>query len=385
MEKFMRVLAIALCFAFCVQVSALAVDQSTATVVGTAGVTAAMAAENAYETSVVARVVGRAGSATQRGAKGNIFEVLAMDQLNFFNTSKGTTTVLSASSIDDFADLVTVNSKTGEISRSFQCKAGTSPSHITQTIRQVASDKYAGAELIGTTEFAMLYNEDATTKGISQLATDSGISTNTASRFTDRALCNAQPFSQVASQAMKLGGIAVGVTSIASTAESIILGHDIYELVGNVVENSSVSGLSVALGVITTAEMPAALAALGLSATAASAATTVIGFLVPAAAGYILYVLAEECQLEESVAKTTEQIASMIGGVVSDIKVTVTEWNIPERASNLWSSAVDDGAVAVEAVATFGENAWGHITNAANSVAETVSDVFSAESDPNTL
>lgn len=383
MKKFMRVIAVIICFSLCASVSALAVDSNTAAVVGTTGVAAAMTAENAYATSVVSRMTGRAGAATQAGAKGNAFEVLFTDRINLLNSTKGARTMLSPSSTDTLADVITVFADGS--TQSHQLKAGTSATHISNTLNQVAEGKYVGAELVGTTEFAALYNEKAAANGVTQLATDSGISTNTASRFADRALCNTQPFSQVAGQAMKLGGIAVGVTTIASTAESIILGHDIYELVGNIVENSSVSGLSVALGVVTTAEMPALLAALGVTATAASAATTVMGFLVPAAAGYILYVLAEECQFEESVAKTAEQIASMIGGVVSEIKVIVTEWAIPAKASNLWSSAVDGGAVAVEAVATFGENAWGHIINAANSVAETVSDVFTAESDPNTL
>lgn len=383
MKKFMRVIAVSLCFSLCASVSALAVDQGTATAIGTAGVTAAMAAENVYETSVVSRMAGRAGAATQTGSKGNAFEVLFTDMMNFFKNPKGSRTVLSSSSTDTLADAITVF--TDGSTQPHQLKAGISSTHISTTLKQIAEGKYAGTELVGTTEFAALYNEKAAANGVAQLATDSGISTSTASRFADRALCNTQPFSQVASQAMKLGGIAVGVTAIASTAESIILGHDIYELVGNVVENSSISGLSIALGVVTTAEIPAALAALGVTATAASAATTVIGILVPAAAGYILYVLAEEHQFEESVAKTAEQIASMIGCVVNEIKVTVTEWNIPEKAGTLWQTTVDSSAVAVEAVADFGVNTWDHITNAASAVAETVSDVFSEENEPNTL
>ena len=385
MKKFIRILAIVLCFAFCAQVSALAVDQSTAALVGTAGTTAAIAAENAYETSVVARMVGRAGSATQTGAKGNIFEVLAMDKMNFFNTSKGTTTMLSASSIDDFADLITVNSKTGEVIQSLQCKAGTSHSHITQTLRQVASGKYAGAELIGTREFAMQYNPEASAKGITQLATDSGISSETASRYANRALGNPSPVSQIANQTLKYCGIAAGVTSLLSAAESVILGHDVYEATGNILENSTVSVLTVALASVTTETMPALLASLGLSATAASAATTVVGILVPAAAGYILYVIADECQFEETVAQTMEQVVAAVSEIAAEIKVTVIEWEIPEKASSLWSSAVDGGAVAVDTVATFGVNAWGHITNAASAVTETVSSILPSNVDPNSI
>lgn len=383
MKKFIRILAIVLCFAFCAQVSALAVDQSTAAVVGTAGMTAAIAAENAYETSVVARMTGRAGAKAPTGSKGISFEVLYTDLMNFIKNPKGSRTALSASSIDNVADVFTIDASGN--TTLYQLKSGTSSTNTRYTVEQMRLGKYEGIGLVGTRESSALINEEAAAKGITQRATNSGISDNTISRFADRALCNTPSASQVFNQTVKVSGAAAGVAALVSLAESIYCEHNLYEATGNIVENSLVSGTSVAMASVVTAEMPALLGALGVSATAASAATTVVGLLVPVAAGYVLYMIADEYGFEERVAEAMEQVVATVSEFAGEVKVTVVEWDIPEKASSVWSSAVDSGAVAVDTVAAFGVNAWGHITNAASTVVETVSSILPSDVDPNSI
>lgn len=106
------------------------------------------------------------------GAKGISFEIIYSDIKNVFhNVKDGLKTKLSASSIDDLADLVTTN-KSGEVVQHIQCKDGTSPAQIGKAIKQVSSGKYSSAELVGTKEFTAIYNEKAAAQGITQAATD---------------------------------------------------------------------------------------------------------------------------------------------------------------------------------------------------------------------
>lgn len=333
MKKFTCVILVALCFMFKFQVSAEASSIETAGMVSAAGTATAMGVENLYEASVVARMNGRAGASTVNGAKGISFEIIYSDIKNVLDGFKGgMKTKLSASSIDDLADLVTTN-KNGEIVQLIQCKDGTSTTQIDNVIKQVSSGKYASAELVGTKEFAEIYNEKAATKGITQKATNSGISTNTTSKVADKALGIAPAKNSVLKSTVKNSGIFAAMAGCISLAESVYRGDDIYTTTGSLVEDTSISTVSVALATVSSAELPAILTAMGVSAAAANTAAAVVAFIVPVAGGYALYVLADECQFEEKVADTMQDVVSVLSGTyeiageaVSNFAAKASSW-----------------------------------------------------------
>lgn len=279
---------------------------------GTAGVAVATGAATAYEASVISRIGSRAGAATPGGAKGIVFEVLYCDAKNTLGSIKsGIKTILSPSSIDEVADLVSIN-KAGETVARYQCKDGISKPQIGMVLKQVQEGKYASAELVGTKEFASLFNKKATETGVTQLATDSGISTKTTSRIANRALGINTSLAQKAADAAKASGVAVAITAVASGAESIIRGDDVYEAVGNMLTDCGISAASVAVGTVSAAELSAILTAIGVSATVATASSAVVGVLVPVAGGYALYLLADKYDVEATISDWARNIGAFV-------------------------------------------------------------------------
>jgi len=366
MKNIIRIMVVAFCITLTTLVPALACDTSVAGTIGATGAVAALGVENAYEASVVARMRGRAGAATVNGAKGISFEIIYSDIKNaFYNVKGGLKTKLSASSIDDLADLVTTN-KSGEVVQLIQCKDGISPAQIDKAIRQVSSGKYSSAELVGTREFASLYNQKAASDGISQTATNSGISTKTTTKVANKALGIAPSGSQLLSSTLKNSGIAAAITGCISLAESIYRGDDVCVATGNLVEDASISAVSVAMATITSAELPALLTTIGTSATVANTAATVVAFVIPVAGGYVLYILADKCQLGTKIAGALSDAADAIVKTYHRVEGKIAVWDISNKANLAWSSISEGGANVKNLVCTFAQNTWEDISAAAN-------------------
>ena len=358
MKKIMRVMVVVFCVTLTTLIPALACDVDAAGTIGAAGTAAVMGVENVYEASVIARMNGRAGASTANGAKGISFEIIYSDIKNtFHNIKNGLKTKLSTSSIDDLADLVTTN-KSGEVVQLIQCKDGTSPAQIDKAIKQVSSGKYSSTELVGTKEFSALYNKKATAQGINQTATDSGISTQTTTRIANKALGIAPSGSQLLKSTLKNSGAAAAIAGCISLAESIYHGDDIYATTGNLVEDTSISAISVALATVASAELPALLTAVGASAVVANTAAAIVAFVVPVAGGYALYILADKCQFGEKIADALTDVTDAIAAAYHRVETAVVSYDIPSKAALAWESVSETGAEVKDSVWRFTKNAY---------------------------
>ena len=370
MKKIVRIMACVLCTTLMIQIPAFASDLDSAGAIGTVGTVSAMGVENIYEASVIARMTGRAGASTVKGAKGISFEIIYSDIKNMFsNIKNGFKTKLSASSIDTVADLVTTN-KSGEVVQLIQCKDGTSPAQIKNVIEEVSAGKYSSTELVGTKEFAALYNEKAAANGVTQTATNSGVSTKTTSKVANKALGIAPSGTQLLKATAKNSGISAAISGCISLAESVFRGDDVYTAAGNMVEDASISAVSIALATVTSAELPAILTALGASAAVANAGAAVVAFAIPVAGGYALYILADKFHFGEKVADALESMVTSIKSTYHNVEAKVISFDIPEKCSTAWAAVADAGEAVKDAVWDFGESACG-------TVAETVGNWFS--------
>lgn len=181
---FAVVLSIAIIFSNSFQVKAMSIED-----IGSKVEIITEAALNAYEASVIARMSGRAGASTVKGAHGIAFEVLYMDKQNLQNFlcifKPKEIVKLSESSIDQVADLIVVNSKS-EVIGFIQCKD--SPKGISKILNQVMEGQYDNATLVGTKECAKLFNKAAKEAGIDATMVDSGISHKLTTNIAEKAL-----------------------------------------------------------------------------------------------------------------------------------------------------------------------------------------------------
>lgn len=374
MKKIVRIMASVLCATLMIQVPAFASDLGSAGAIGAVGAVSALGVENIYEASVIARMTGRAGASTVNGAKGISFEIIYSDIKNIFcNFKNGFKTKLSSSSIDPVADLVTTN-KSGEIIQSIQCKDGTSVTQINKVVEQVSSGKYSSTELVGTKEFTALYNEKAAANGVTQTATNSGVSTKTTSKVANKALGIAPSGAQLLKTTAKNSGIAAAITGCISLAESIYRGDDIYTATGNVVEDASISAVSIAVATVASAELPVILTALGASATVASVGAAAVAFIIPVAGGYALYILADKVHFGEKVADTMESVVASITSTYHNIEAKVISFDIPGKASSAWAIVTNTGEIVKDTVWDFGQSACDTV---ADTVGNWISDVKS--------
>ena len=287
--------------------------------------------ESAYDASVISRMAGRAGAAAPSGAKGIAFEIMLADKLNIKDIFKsGTKTELSASSTDPVADLVTT--VRGEVERLIQCKSGTSVPHINSVLKDVESGKYASAELVGTKEFAHAFNEKALSVGVEQLASDSGISVESAGRVADKSLGLISP-AKLAPAAIKAAKIGGATAAALSVAESIAIGDDFSHAAGNAISNAAAATISTALCPLTEAAMIVLLSSFGVSATAAAVSGTVVRIIVPCAAGYVLCMFFEEANLKETIAAAVDYAGDKLTKVYEDIAGYVSDLDIQSSAS----------------------------------------------------
>lgn len=294
------ILAVGMCVTFIPAPVAYADNSIMPAEAATATVISAQTLKEIYDGSVIARIAGRAGASTPKGAKGVVFEVVYSDVKNWFhNLFNGAKTVLSTSSTDPIADLVTYN-KAGNVVELVQCKAGTSESQIYNMLKQMSNGKYGEVQLVTTSETAALYNAKAVNAGVVQ-ATNSGITENTIERIANKALGVLPGFSETMKTVGKASGITAGLTALFSIAESLYHKEDLDHTIGNVAVDSTVAATTVGIGTVSAAGMEAALTALGVSSAAISASAAVVGFVVPCAAGYGLYILVRESDVKENV------------------------------------------------------------------------------------
>jgi len=104
----------------------------------TLGITAEVAREG-YEGSVVARMSGRAGAGSPKGAAGNALEIMANDKCNMADILKpDTVTKLTKSSTAKQIDAVTMKGK--KVIGRIQYKDTVSEAGVAKTLKDVISD-----------------------------------------------------------------------------------------------------------------------------------------------------------------------------------------------------------------------------------------------------
>lgn len=246
--------------------------------ISNAALTAKNAIAESYEGSVIARTIGRAGSATENGAKGIVHEVMFVDRKNamdFFR--RNTLTSLTQNSTATQVDVVTV--KDGSVVSRYQLKD--TPNSISNTIRQVESGKYQQAQMIGTKETVEAYERAVSGTDVTKPMQSSGISSETTARIAQKGVA---PFSKEAvlgsiGQIGKGTAIGAAISGGVALGESIYNGDDFGETTGNVAmsaaEGAAAGAATIVAGEVTTAILTAAGAT--ASVTVALPATIAVG------------------------------------------------------------------------------------------------------------
>jgi len=287
----------------------------------------ATTAEAIYEASVIAQMIGRAGTSTS-GAKGIAFEVIYKDLKNLKNLFKpGVTTQLAENSTDTVADLVT--KKGGEIIEVIQCKDGTSSSQITDMIKRASNGQYSEAELVATKECAEAFNEKAAASGLDVRATDSGVSTDLTSKIGELYNKNLITASQAMKDAMKCAGTAAAITFAVTVAESIVKGENFSETTGNALTETGVSALSVCVGSISKAAMYNLLVMVGAPSTLCTVAPGVVAFLVISGGSYMLHIVVEEYCVKEWISEETAAFCTKVTELAEDAQEYISDTFIP--------------------------------------------------------
>ena len=178
----------------------------------------------AYEASVIARALDRAGQCPQ--LKGHIHEIMFCDNYNLVNALKGNTAHLTKSTTATMKDVIAQNG-TGRIAMHGQLKDTISPSGIRKTAQQILDSHYNKTRVYGTEETAREVNKLLATAGkTNQRVQSSGISSNTTSRIASKGL-GKMPTMANLGNAAKSGGMAGAVISGGIEAVSSI--YDVIE------------------------------------------------------------------------------------------------------------------------------------------------------------
>lgn len=251
-------------------------------------------AKTAYESSVIARAVQRAGSNPH--LKGHIHEILIQDSRNVRNLFNGARTELTKSTTASTVDLVTMRG--GKVIERIQVKDVTSSSGINKLVRQCADGKYRSAKLIGSDETAQMFNKAAEKAGISKRMTSSGVSSKTSTSLAQRAgATGSGTLGSAMAQAARSGGaagavIGAGVEAVRSVVDWSNGDADGLEVVGRVTKAAAKGGVSgAAAGAAATAAgagAAAAVAALGVTGGMAVAATVGAPVLAAVGVGYVV-------------------------------------------------------------------------------------------------
>lgn len=252
-------------------------------------------AKTAYESSVIARAMQRAGNNPH--LKGHIHEVLIQDARNVRNllSMNGASTQLTKSTTAGTVDLVTTRG--GKVIERIQVKDVTSNSGINKLVRQCADGKYRSAKLIGSDETAQMFNKAAEKAGISKRMSSSGVSSKTSTSLAQRAgAAGSGTLGSAMAQAARSGGaagavIGAGVEAVRGVVDWSNGDADGLEVAGRVTKAAAKGGVSgAAAGAAATAAgagAAAAVTALGVTGSAAVVATVGAPLLVAVGVGYV--------------------------------------------------------------------------------------------------
>lgn len=255
---------------------------------------AGVGAKTAYEGSVIARAMQRAGSNPH--LKGHIHEVLVQDARNVRHllSMNGASTHLTKSTTASTVDLVTMRG--GKVIERIQVKDVTSSSGINKLVRQCADGKYRSAKLIGSEESAQMFNKAAEKAGISKRMTSSGVSSKTSTSLAQRAgAAGSGSLGSAMAQAARSGGaagavIGAGVEAVRGVVDWSNGDADGLEVAGRITKAAAKGGVSgAAAGAAATAAgagAAAAVTALGMTGGAALVATVGAPLLVAVGVGY---------------------------------------------------------------------------------------------------
>jgi len=218
----------------------------------------AIIAKTAYEETVMARAIDRAGANPH--LKGHIHEVLTADRKNIGNLFNGRLTQLTKNVNASTVDLVTTQGR--KVVERLQLKDTISPHSINKLVNQVANGKYQSAQLVGTKETTQLVNAALEKAGLAKRMTSSGISSKTTTTLAQRAGASGSgTLSKAVMSSAKSGGIfgagiAAGIEAISGTVDMINGKRDAGEVVRSTVKAGAKGGISVAAtsAIVTAAE-----------------------------------------------------------------------------------------------------------------------------------
>jgi hypothetical protein len=256
----------------------------------------AVVAKTAYEGTVIARAIERAGRNPH--LKGHIHEILVKDARNARNlfSLNGASTELTKSTTAGTVDLVTT--KGGKVIERLQVKDVTSQAGIDKLVKQCADGKYRSAQLVGSEESARIFNKAAEKAGISKRMTSTGVSSKSTESLAQRAgATGSGSLGSAIGQAAKAGGavgaiIGGGVAAVQGCIDLIDGRTDAVEVVGTVVKATAKGGASgAAAGAAATAAgsgAAAAVSALGMTGMAATVVTVGAPLAVAIGVGYVV-------------------------------------------------------------------------------------------------
>jgi len=254
----------------------------------------AVVSKTAYEGTVIARAMERAGHNPH--LKGHLHEVLVKDARNVRNllTLNGASTELTKNTTAGTVDLVTT--KGGKVIERLQVKDVTSQAGIDKLVKQCADGKYRSAQLVGSKESTQAFNKAAERAGISKRMTSTGVSSKSTESLAQRAgATGSGSLGSAMGQAAKAGGaagaiIGGGVAAVKGCIDLIDGRADAVEVAGTVVKASAKGGVSgAAAGAAATATgagAVAAVSAFGVTGMAATAVTICAPLAVAVGVGY---------------------------------------------------------------------------------------------------
>ena len=242
--------------------------------------TVTAAARSAYEGKVGLEAFARAGR--NPNLKGVVHEVLVKDahNLNPANILSGKVASLTKSTTAVRDDVIV--QQAGKVVSRMQLKdtAGS----IGKTLKQAASGKYAGTNLIGTKETAEAFNRAAKAAGVTQKMTSSGVSSTDTARIATQTIgssagkLTASSVSKVAGSSGAVGAaISAGIEVFSSGAKFIDGEIDGEEFVCNVAREGVGGGLAAASA--------SAVATVASTAAATALATVSAPVWIPVAVG----------------------------------------------------------------------------------------------------
>ncbi len=254
----------------------------------------AVVTKTAYEGTVVARALGRAGRNPH--LKGHIHEFLVKDARNARNllTLNGASTELTKSTTAGTVDLVTT--KGGKVIERLQVKDVTSHSGINKLVKQCADGKYRSARLVGSEESAQAFNKAAEKAGISKRMSSTGVSSKSTESLAQRAgATGSGSLGSAMSQAAQSGGMAgaivgAGIAAVKGCLDLVDGNANAMEVAGTVAKASAKGGVSgaaaSAAATAAGAGTMAAVSALGISGLAATTVVVAAPVAVAVGVGY---------------------------------------------------------------------------------------------------